>query len=344
MAGVKTGVSGLTPDELYNIQQFGKDIFKGVVGGSPSEVALNAALLPLGPMGRVARPALAGAAAATYSPESEAVLIRLGKEVPKRFEKMKKLAERLRGEGRSGKVFEETEGQLTVAPSGGIEAAYRPFDVETRQLKNYPRPLTEIASGREMFSEVPELNQLLVRKRPEKGNIMGRFIPAEGISLSELALTPAARELGASAGTIGHESQHAVDYLKKLPYGTSAPRQYDDITKMITAIQREAPGFSSQGKRRAEVMLEKLAERSAPQEMYLRNIGESRARAAESLWNPLYRGGGADPYTTASAVRGFAPGSPLTMRGSAYERFVDPSSVILPKDLELALEELRKLK
>jgi len=147
-----TGI--LSPAEL---EKSTKRLVTDVAGETPSEWALTAAL---GPIGRAAtRAGLLSLSGATYSPESEAVLTRLGiKEIPKRLEKMYEMARQLRAQGRGGEAWQKSEGKLTIGPAGDIEAIHTPKAVDISRIKE-GRPLkySEVIDAPEMLAENPSL-------------------------------------------------------------------------------------------------------------------------------------------------------------------------------------------
>jgi hypothetical protein len=325
---------------LEGLKTAGKAAGSFVFGDTPSEWAFNAAT---GPVGKTARLALLGLSAATQSPESEAVLTRLGiKEIPQRLQKMYEMAKQLRERGLGGDVWGKTEGQLTVGPTGAIEAIHSPLDINLSKLKDkgYAN-FEEIVTNPTMFAENPELKQLVVNASDMPARKMGGFRPPQfpgdkpRILLNERYLD----NLEATGSALGHETTHGFGWLNKIPYGMNSKYNQYMIDKLMGPLSKRV-GLEDNPNSRSTLLLKKLSEPFAARDLYARDISEVQARGGQSAW-PRSR---VEPYTHPDVGQPFqfesgarVPAPP----NSAYERIMDPNSVVFKNDINRIIEALK---
>jgi len=329
----------LTPDQIDNLKQFGLDVGKGLVGETPSEWAFNAAMLPMGP---VPRAAAMGASAMLRSSDSEANLARLATYVPARLQKLYELAKKLRETGEGSKIWQATEGKLTMGPEKHIEAIYRPESMAYEKLGSKPvTAFPDVAQSPDFLKDFPNMSQLQVKTAPIDGGLF-RSRASEGPMA-----TIGEKYKGSpfqSSSLLGHESQHGFDYLHGYTFGSSQTIENANIANFITELNKIPDRqLSTAAKIRAELLRERLGQKGADENLYNRNLGEARARGAGRVWsypNDI------DPYRSESVLKrfGLQEGDTLNIGEKAYNRIMNQASPVYNKDLTTVLDELKQTK
>lgn len=325
-----------TKFEGENLQQLAIDLGKGLIGETPSEIALTAAL---GPVGKIPRAAMLGASAMTRSGDAEAVLARLGAQVPARLQKMFTTAKKLRDEGRLKEIYQETGGELVGSPAGHIEAIYRPQLIDKTRITQEGKPFYDVVNSPIMKEELPELSNTLVRKEIIDRNVFGSFGQRYGepgvITLNRIRPEDFSKALG-------HETTHAVDKAAGRTFGSSKEEAEAEIQAAIKAIKGEFPQLAQVSRKRADELIEHLRNPRRPYDLYARNIGEMRARGGGSVWqNPKQRN--VSPYDTGDVMFPIEGKilSPYNVKQLARERVMSPVSPVFHGDLRKLLQELR---
>lgn len=320
-----------------------KDVATTLVGETPAEWALTAAT---GPVGRVARTALLGAAALSQSPEAKAMNVRMLGYIPDRLKRMYDMASKLRKEGRGSEIWQETKGKLTHGPGGDIEAIYEPGDITTRGLEpGVRKKFGELADVPHLYQEFPSARKIPVeiadlgpstrgRLNFDERTVTGAYDPK--IQLREDLLHPA--NITDYAGVLGHEGTHTLDYYRGLPFGDSPKAVQHRIDKFLG--EHKSPEIVSRDAQlRSKMLADLLRQPGAASDLYGRNLSEVRARAAQSGWK---HGNVVDPYTSDLASGTFGRGSKVpVLADDPFSRLMMESSPTYTNDIAQALREMK---
>lgn len=327
----------LTPDQIDNLKQFGLDVGKGLVGETPSEWAFNAAMLPMGP---VPRAAAMGASAMLRSSDSEANLARLATYVPARLEKLYEFAKKLREAGRGSEIWKQTEGKLTQNPEKEIEAIYKPKSMAYGKLGEKPTTFSDLLEYPDLLKDYPEVAKLFAKTEPISGGAFRRGAP-EGPTA---VVGNKYKDRAEISELLGHETQHGFDFLHGYPYGSSIRSEelrIADFIRQFNAVPEKQ--LSTTAKIRAELLRKKLGTSDAAEDLYGRNLAETRARAAGDVWRYA---NDMDPYKGSNVLRPFTASreGELEVGKTAYERIMNKSSPVYTGDLWDTISELKQTK